>query len=81
MVGDYKDACLPMNEVIAKELEIRGSHGMQAHAYKPMLEMILGGMLKPQQLVRRRVALDEAPAVLEGMSEFRHTGIVVIDRI
>ncbi|UCH84085.1 MAG: zinc-dependent alcohol dehydrogenase family protein [Candidatus Latescibacterota bacterium] len=80
MVDDYKDACVPMNEVIAKELEIRGSHGMQAHAYKPMLEMILGGMLKPQQLVRRRIALEEAPAVLESMTDFRNTGVIVIDR-
>jgi alcohol dehydrogenase len=80
MVEDYKDASVPMNEVIAKELEIRGSHGMQAHAYKPMLAMILGGLLDPRQLIRKTVSLDEAPAELEGMTEFKNTGVIVIDR-
>jgi alcohol dehydrogenase len=80
MVEDYKDALVPMNEVVAKELEILGSHGMQAHAYKPMLAMILGGKLNPKQLIRKTVSLDEAPAELEGMTEFKNTGIIVIDR-
>lgn len=80
MVGEDKDSCLPMNEVIAKELEILGSHGMQAHAYKPMLAMILGGKLNPKQLVRKTVSLDEAPAEIEGMTDFKNTGVIVIDR-
>jgi alcohol dehydrogenase len=80
MVEDYKDALVPMNEVVAKELEILGSHGMQAHAYKPMLAMILGGKLNPKQLIRKTVSLDEAPAEREGMPEFKNTGIIVIDR-
>jgi len=80
MVEEYKDALVPMNEVIAKELEIRGSHGMQAYAYKPMLEMIRGGKLNPKQLVRKTVSLGEAPAQLAGMTEFKNTGVIVINK-
>jgi alcohol dehydrogenase len=59
-------------------LEILGSHGMQAHRYGPMLEMIRSGVLKPKQLVGRTVTLEESMAVLEAMGEFGTTGIAVI---
>jgi alcohol dehydrogenase len=80
MVADYKDAPLPMNQVIAKELEILGSHGMQAHAYPPMLEMIRAGTLAPRQLIGKIISLEEAPAELEAMGEFQNLGVTVINQ-
>jgi len=72
---------LPMEHVIAKELELVGSHGMPAHRYDAMLEMIMSGTLDPRQLIGKTVSLEEAPAELEGMSHFgRGAGITVIDR-
>ncbi|MBW2678087.1 MAG: zinc-dependent alcohol dehydrogenase family protein, partial [Deltaproteobacteria bacterium] len=43
MVADHKDAPIPMDKVIARELEILGSHGMQAYRYDRMLAMIVSG--------------------------------------
>lgn len=80
MVADYKDALVPMNQVISKELEILGSHGMQAWAYGPMLEMILAGKLDPKRLIRKTVTLEESMAELESMGDFRGVGVTVIDR-
>ncbi len=80
MVGDESRDAVPMDRVISRELTIVGSHGMQAHAYGPMLGMISGGMLRPELLIRRRISLDEAPAELEAMGDFRGTGVTVIDR-
>jgi len=80
MVAEYKDASVPMNQVIAKELEILGSHGMQAHAYKPMLELIVSGRLQPGKLITKTVSLEESLVELESMGEFPQTGVVVIDR-
>lgn len=80
MVEADRDAPIPMAQVIARELVILGSHGMQAHAYPPLLEMIAAGSLRPERMIRRRVSLDEAPAELQGMGEFRGAGIAVIDR-
>jgi len=71
---------IPMERVIAHELEIVGSHGMQAHRYPEMLELIAAGVLQPQRLVGKTVALEEAPAELVAMSGFAATGITVIDR-
>lgn len=80
MVEDYKDALIPMNRVIAWELELLGSHGMQAHAYPPMLDMILTGKLEPERLIGKTVSLEEAPDALTSMSDFALTGVTVIDR-
>ncbi len=80
MVADYKDAPVPMNQVIAKELEILGSHGMQAYEYGPMMEMITAGRLQPGNLINRTVSLEESLSELESMGENFQTGVIVIDR-
>lgn len=80
MLADHSRPAVPMDRVIGWELEILGSHGMQAHRYPAMLEMIRTGRLHPEKLIGRRIALDEAPAELAAMDEFRGTGIVVVDR-
>ncbi|MEW9529692.1 zinc-dependent alcohol dehydrogenase family protein [Microbispora sp. NPDC049125] len=61
------ETVLPMGRVIAHELEILGSHGMAAHAYPPMLDMIAAGTLRPGLLVTRTIGLDDAPAALTGL--------------
>jgi len=80
MVAEDREAPVPMAQVIAKELEILGSHGMAAHAYGPMLEMIRAGKLQPKRLVRKTVALEEAAAELRALGEFRGVGVTVINR-
>jgi alcohol dehydrogenase len=80
MVADDKNAPLPMDQVIAKELEILGSHGMQAHAYGPMLEMIRAGTLAPKRLIGKTVTLEESLVELEAMGDFRGLGVTVINQ-
>jgi alcohol dehydrogenase len=79
MVADYKDALIPMNQVIAKELELLGSHGMQAHAYPPMLKMIVAGTLQPSRLIGETVSLEAGAQALTTMGDFAITGVTVID--
>ena len=69
-----------MEKVIARELEIIGSHGMQAHRYPEMLELINSGTLQPQRLIGAIVGLEEAPEILATMNDFKSEGITVIDR-
>jgi alcohol dehydrogenase len=40
MTGDHRHPKVPMDKVMANELEIIGSHGMQAFRYTEMFEMI-----------------------------------------
>lgn len=79
LVGRDHRPALPMELVIARELELVGSHGMAAHAYPRMLEIIAAGLLAPDQLVVRTVALDEAPGELEALVERSAGGMVVIE--
>ena len=81
LLGEQRTPPIPMDRVIARELELRGSHGMQAHAYGRMLAMILAGQLQPERLIRRTVTLVESLRELESMGTFRAVGIVVIDRL
>ncbi len=78
MVADDRAPAVPMDMVIAKELEILGSHGMQAHRYDVMLEMIAAGRLHPEKLVGRTVRLDEAIEALMRMDTFEASGVTVI---
>jgi alcohol dehydrogenase len=80
LAGDDYRPRLPMELLIGKELEIVGSHGMQAHRYEDMLGMISAGRLEPQRLIGKTVTLEEAPQELQGMSSFGAVGITVIDQ-
>ncbi|WP_020578576.1 zinc-dependent alcohol dehydrogenase family protein [Actinopolymorpha alba] len=71
-------APVPMDRVIAFELELLGSHGLQAYEYPTMLGMVESGLLRPDLLVRQRIGLDGIPAALVAMgSPSRAPGITV----
>jgi alcohol dehydrogenase len=78
MLAEHARAPMPMDKVIAHEIEIKGSHGMQAHRYPEMLRMIARGLLQPQKLVGREIKLEEAPAALMAMDRFAGTGVTII---
>jgi alcohol dehydrogenase len=80
LAGDDYMPGIPMHQVIARELEIAGSHGMQAYKYNDMLKMITDGRLNPKILISGTVSLEEAPEVLVNMGKFESDGIVVIDQ-
>ena len=81
MLADHATPAIPMARVIAHELEIYGSHGMQSWRYDAMLRMILSGKLSPDRLIGRRITLTEAAPALATMDRFRENGITVIDRM
>ena len=78
MLGDHSTPRVPMSRVVAYELEILGSHGMQAHRYDVMMPMILSGKLRPELLVGREISLEESIDALISMDEFRGTGTTVV---
>jgi alcohol dehydrogenase len=80
LAGEDADPALPMDRVIGRELEIYGSHGMQAHAYPGLFEMINAGKLAIGKLIGRRISLDEAGPALANLATSPGTGITVIDR-
>ena len=79
MAGDHANAPIPLGLVIAWELEVLGSHGMQAHRYPEMLAMIKAGKLAPEKLIGRTTSLEESIDVLINMPNFDGVGVTVID--
>lgn len=79
MLADQADPPLPMGDVIAKELELFGSHGIQAYDYEPMLGMIVAGRLDPSILVSDVVSLAQGARRLTDMDRFVGQGMTVID--
>ncbi len=69
---------VPMDLVVARELELLGAHGMAAHAYPEMLALVQAGRLRPGELLTTRIGLDEAPGALAAMSGASPTGVTVI---
>ncbi|MFT4294481.1 MAG: zinc-dependent alcohol dehydrogenase family protein [Micropruina sp.] len=67
MLGEQASAPLPWGVVVARELEIAGSHGMAAADYPAMLELIGSGRLDPGRLVGRVVDLSQAGTELMAM--------------
>ncbi len=80
LLAEDRDPPLPMHLVIARELDLRGSHGMPAHDYPALLDLIRTGKLGPRKLVRKTVRLEDSIAELMGMGRFEGVGVTVIDR-
>jgi alcohol dehydrogenase len=75
------DTSIPMGTIIGRELEVLGSHGMQAHRYPEMMTMIADGRLDPGRLVTRTISLSEATEALPEMGSMSRSGVTVIDRL
>ena len=79
MAGPNKHPKIPMDKVIANELEILGSHGMQAYKYSEILEMIRVGKLSPEKLLEKTISLEESVQLLPEMNKFKSSGVTVIN--
>lgn len=80
LLADQATPPIPMNLVIAHELEIIGSHGMQAFRYDAMLAMIKSGRLSPEKLLGRTISLEESIAALTNMDKVNPPGVTVVTR-
>lgn len=70
---------LPVDVMLALELEWHGSLTCPYPQYDQMIKHILLGKLHPEQLVTRRVTLEEAPAILKSMTDFQTVGMSVVE--
>ena len=68
---------LPMDAIIARELEVIGSHGMAARDYPKILSLIDSGRINPRRLLEREITLDEVPVALRAMRGFSGSGVTV----
>lgn len=80
MLGEHCHPPVPMDQIVAHELEILGSHGIQAHKFPDILQMIKAGTLQPEKLIGKTISLEESLQALVDMDNFDHLGVTVIDQ-
>lgn len=74
------DPRVPLGDVIARELQLFGSHGMPAAAYSGLLDLVLSDALRPDRLIARRIGLAEVPDALVALaSNAPAAGVTMID--
>jgi alcohol dehydrogenase len=69
---------LPMDRVLAWELSLHGSHGIAAHEYRGLLDLLATAGLDPAALVGRVVSLSEAGPALAAMDGPTPAGMTVV---
>ncbi len=67
LLGADAGSAIPMDLVVARELEVLGSHGMPAGDYPALLGLISRGVLDPRRLVGPVLDLASGPAALQAM--------------
>ena len=78
LLAEQSTPAIPMSKVIAHELEILGSHGMQAHRYDVLFAMIESGKLSPEKLIGRTITLEQSIDALVKMDKFEGAGVTVV---
>ncbi len=69
---------LPIDVMVAREIEFIGTIGMQPQRYSAMLNMVTSGKLTPGAMVTNVVPVEEAAAVIESMHGFGNVGTTVV---
>jgi alcohol dehydrogenase len=78
LLGGENNPPIPMDRVIAQELEILGSHAMAGHTFPDMMEMVISKKVQPEKLITNRVDLIRGAKILEEMGNFGETGMTMI---
>ena len=79
MLAGDRTAPIPMDRVIAYELEVRGVHGMAVGHYDALLRLVTSGAVDPARLIGRTIALADAGAELAAMGDFAQRGVTVVE--
>jgi D-arabinose 1-dehydrogenase-like Zn-dependent alcohol dehydrogenase len=69
LLGEAAAPPIPMDLVIARELEIYGSHGMAARDYPAMMTMVADGALRPGSAIGQVIGLEGIGRVLAAMDQ------------
>lgn len=78
LLSAQEQPMLPMDRVIAWELDILGSHGMAARDYPGMLDLVVSRELRPSELLGRTVGMREAAAMIPLTVSNPQTGMTVL---
>ena len=76
---ENKEIPLSFDAIIANELQLLGSHGMQASRYREIFHLIEQGKLDPGKLITKRVTLSDSLKELVNLDQKKDPGITIIN--
>ena len=79
MASSHATPPIPMSLVVANELEILGSHGMQSHKYGEMFDFMKATRINLGKMITKTIPLEEVPVHLPEMHQNNSAGITVIN--
>ena len=79
MTDSHRQVAISMPEIISNELEILGSHGIQAYRYPEMFQLISGLKIDLKAMITDTISLDEVSDKLPSMYANPALGISVIN--
>ena len=80
MVADNTQQPVPMDRVVAWELELIGSHGIQAYRYPAIFKMLKSGRVNLEKIVGKTITLDEVVEELPSLNKSTTVGVTIVDR-
>ena len=69
---------LPVDIMVARELQFVGTIGMQPQRYPSMLNMVESGKLTPGKMVTNVIPIEDAAAVITSMGDYGTVGTTVV---
>jgi alcohol dehydrogenase len=80
ILGSENDISLSTANLIAKEIEVIGSHGMPLADYDIIFDLISGKKIDLSLLIERTVKLEDVFQELHNMDAYSNSGMVIIDQ-
>ena len=80
ILGSENNIAVSTAALIAKEIEIIGSHGMPIADYKTIFDLVASRKVDPSLLIDRTVKLEDVPRELMNMDGYSNSGMVIIDQ-
>jgi len=80
ILGGKKDITVSSADLIAKEIELIGSHGMPHADYDIIFDLISSKRIDLSLLIDRTVKLEDLHQEMLNMDSFSNTGMVIIDQ-
>ncbi len=76
---EAQDILVSFNTITAYELQVIGSHGIQASRYASIFDLIAQERLHPQKLITQAISLSQSPSALQSLNTKTDPGITVIN--
>ena len=80
ILGNENNIVVSTADLIAKEIELIGSHGMPLANYNTIFDLIAGKKIDLSLLIDRTIKLEDVDHELRNMDTYSNSGMVIIDQ-